>query len=477
MTRTVGSGLAIHWAGSTASETSLWQITRQDGVVLRLTSHDQDVTFGGNKYKASVGYQRTDLASGATLAVNSVDVQGILNDAVISDSDLAGGRYDYAEVRVSLVNWKDPDGDGETSIAKGFFGEAIFDEISGSFTTELRGLTQVYGQTIIEQFGRQCRFDIGDSRCTLPILPDVIEASTAYVVGDVVRVRKPLDDIVSLHAPGVVDDDDDSQYAAVGTTGSDAAAADANKVRNLAANFRFQPVGGPTQNPSNSFVSWPDADQHTIGLQPFTIEMWVNFDALDVATALSGPCLASKFTSTGNQRSWFLGVLESTSTAPGLSFFGYDGTTTLGSVSVPLAEFTPLTNQWYHIAVTRDEYYRLRIFVNGLQRATENFPFDIFDGTGLVRLGMFDNTAGGNRHIEGSIEDFRIVVGDAVYTEEFTPPGALASTLSDTLTITEDYNDTNYRVTTGGTTDALATVFHSSSGPDADTGTTTSTLR
>ncbi len=452
MTRTVGSGLQLHFDGSVARETTLWRVTRQDGVVLRLTSHDQDVVFGGNTYSASVGYQRTDLASGATLAVNSVDIQGILNAAAISDTDLAGGRYDYAEVRVSIVNWEDPDGDGEVSIAKGWFGEVVFDEVSGSFTTELRGLTQVFSQTIIEQFGRQCRYDIGNVRCTLPILPPVIQASTAYAVGDVVRVRKPVTDIAALHAPGAVDDDDDSQFAAVGTTGSDAAAADTDKLKNLAGNFRFQPVGGPTQNPSNSFVSWPDAAQHTIGLEPFTIEMWANFDALDLLASQTGPVLASKYTATGGQISWMLLVVEETDPIDGLRFIAYDGISALGSVAVPLAEFTPLINQWYHITVTRDEYYRLRIFVNGKQRAVGDFPFDIFGGTAPVRLGARDNSAGFNRHFEGSIEDFRVVIGDAVYTEEFTPPGALASTFSDILTLTEDYQDTNYRVTKAGTT-------------------------
>ncbi|NNE83751.1 MAG: DUF2163 domain-containing protein [Alphaproteobacteria bacterium] len=187
----------------------MWQITRQDGVVLRLTSHDQDFVFGGNTYQAAVGYQRSDLASGTTLAVNSVDIEGILNAAAINGTDLSGGRYDYAQVRVSLVNWKDPDGDGETAIAKGFFGEVVLDEVSGSFSTELRGLTQVYAQTIIEQFGRQCRHDVGDSRCTLPILPDAIQNNTAYAVGDVVRVRKPADDIAVLHAPGASQTDID----------------------------------------------------------------------------------------------------------------------------------------------------------------------------------------------------------------------------------------------------------------------------
>ena len=46
---------------------------------------------------------------------------------------------------------------------------------------------------------------------------------------------------------------------------------------------------------------------------------------------------------------------------------------------------------------------------------------------------MFDQSAGNNRHLEGSIEDFRLVVGEALYTANFTPPNApLASELPST---------------------------------------------
>jgi hypothetical protein len=270
-----------------------------------------------------------------------------------------------------------------------------------------------------------------------------------------------------------VDDDDDSQYAAVGTTGSDAAAADTNKLHHLAGNFRFQPVGGPTQNPSNSFVSWPDAAQHTIGLEPFTVEMWVNFDAIDVATAVSGPVLASKYTATGNQRSWFLGVIDSEAAIPGLRFTAYDGTSSIGSLAVPLTTFTPEINVWYHIAVSRDEKYKLRIFLDGEVLAAGDFPYDIFGGTALTRLGMFDSVAGGNRHFEGSIEDFRMTIGGHVYSDEFTPTGPLAATFADPLNLTEDYSDTHYRVSVAGTTAGALPIMPGTYEPTPDTGVTT----
>ena len=221
MTRTVPSGLQTHLDGATTSTATLWRITRQDGAVLRFTDHDQDISFGGNVYAAAVGYQRTDISGSATLSVDSLDVEGILNSAEISETDLRGGRYDYAQVRIALVNWKDPDGDGEVSLRTGWFGEIIYDENSQSFSTELRGLTQVFQQNIIEAYGRPCRYNVGDGRCnrdnTVPILADEIRASTAYALGDVVRVPA-----VGASVPPITVDYGDTHYVVTtaGTTGA-----------------------------------------------------------------------------------------------------------------------------------------------------------------------------------------------------------------------------------------------------------------
>ena len=60
---------------------------------------------------------------------------------------------------------------------------------------------------------------------------------------------------VALHTPGNVDDDDKSAFGAIGTTGSTAAAADTNKLNILTGDFRFTPINGPSENPSNSYIS------------------------------------------------------------------------------------------------------------------------------------------------------------------------------------------------------------------------------
>lgn len=470
--RTISAPLRTHLDGSATSLATLWTITRRDGRVLRFTDHDGDIVIGGVTYKSAVGYERTAIEGSADLSVGGMDAIGILDSARIDEADLRGGLFDYADVEIVLVDWSNPSG-GTAILQSGKMGEIIYSEREGRFSTELRDISQAYSQTIVESFTVNCRADLGDDRCTLPVLPDVIAHDTAYAIGDVVRVRKPVEDIVVIHAPGVTDEDDDSQYAAVGTVGSTAAAADTNKLKHLAGNFRFTPSGGPTENPSNSFVSWVDAAQYQIGYEPFTIEMWVNFDA--VFTGGVGPVLASQYSSTSSQRSWFIMVGEETSFAPGLSFVLYpDGGSTRYIASVSLLDFTPRPGDWYHIAVARDVNHRLRIFVDGEVKAAAAFEHSPFDTTAPLRLGTFDSTPGGNRHFEGSIEDFRIVVGAAIYTDDFTVPASgLASTVDDPLDLTEDYNDTNYRCTVAGTTHASLPFVFPNTVDVAETGATT----
>src|SRR5690606_28340960 len=55
--------------------------------------------------------------------------------------------------------------------------------------TELRGMTQALSQRIGELYAPECRADLGDHRCKVPIAPPVVERGTAYAVGDTVRVN------------------------------------------------------------------------------------------------------------------------------------------------------------------------------------------------------------------------------------------------------------------------------------------------
>ena len=184
--RLTSSALAAHLAGEVTTLATCWRIARTDGQVFRFTDHDRDLLVESETYLASSGYSRTAVASDADLAVDNLEVEGVFDSEELSDADLRAGRFDRAEGRVFLVNWADP-AQGTLRLRRGWFGEVSLGE-QGVFRTELRGLTQALAQRIGELYGPECRADLGDPRCQVPVEPPLVARGAAYAKGDVVRV-------------------------------------------------------------------------------------------------------------------------------------------------------------------------------------------------------------------------------------------------------------------------------------------------
>jgi uncharacterized phage protein (TIGR02218 family) len=185
--KSVSTALAQHLSGPVTTLATCWRITRKDGVEFFFTDHDRDIVFDGDTYRASSGYSRTAIANDASLGVDNLEVEGVFDNVAIAEEDLRAGLFDGAEVRIFLVNWADP-AQGSLRMRRGWFGEAVLTE-QGFFRTELRGMTQALQQRIGELYSPECRADLGDPRCKVPVAPPEIQRATAYNVGDIIRVR------------------------------------------------------------------------------------------------------------------------------------------------------------------------------------------------------------------------------------------------------------------------------------------------
>ena len=199
--KSISTELRDHLDGTVTSLTSIWRLTRRDGEEFYFTDHDVDIVFddgdGSATYKSNVGYDRTSLVSRIGLSVDSMDVEGLLNSEAISQAELRAGLFDYAEVRVSLVNWKDLT-QGELKLKRGRLGEVTISH-TGTFRAELRSLSQHLSQNIIETYSAECRADLGDSKCRVTIRPDVLPRSTAVEVGEFYRVATASGDFQSAY--------------------------------------------------------------------------------------------------------------------------------------------------------------------------------------------------------------------------------------------------------------------------------------
>jgi uncharacterized phage protein (TIGR02218 family) len=160
--KTVSAALAQHLAGEVTTLATCWQITRRDRVVLGFTDHFRDLDVDGVTYQAASGYTRTAIRGTADLAVDNLDVESVFSDDGITEEDLRAGKYDFAEVRMFLVNYEDL-GQGILKLRRGWLGEVTIRD--GMYVAELRGMTQRLQMTVGEVYAPDCAADLGDARC------------------------------------------------------------------------------------------------------------------------------------------------------------------------------------------------------------------------------------------------------------------------------------------------------------------------
>jgi hypothetical protein len=450
--------LDTHLQGEVTMLATCWRVTRVDGQAFHFTDHDVSLPVdladgkGLSTYKASSSYNRSAIRNDDTLAVDNLDLTGVLDSADIDETELRRGLFDFAEVDIFTVNWSDLS-QGVLRMRKGWLGEVTITP-SGLFTAELRGLTQAYSRSIGELYSPECRADLGDVRCGVPILPPVVLRSTAYAVGDFVRASPALEGVLTptllVHADE--DADDSSPNTATATLGAQAAVQTVEK-KFGAGSIEFSP-SGPV-DPTAAVVSYPDIAAYTIGTQQFTIEAQVRFKDLTQTLQI----FASQILNTGNQRAWRLNRNGSD-----IEFaFSLNGST----VTTMARAVTWAVDTWYHVAVTRDASSDIRLFVDGIQQgAVLNDGGSIFNSTAPVRLGAFRSAGFDDSPLHGFVDEFRFIVGTAAYTSGFTPPTAQFLSSSEILEglLCPDFEDRIYRCATAGTTGSVQPAYDSAVG-------------
>ena len=183
--KTVSPELAAHLAGAALTLATCWKVARRDGVLLGFTSHDRDLTFdlgdgdGALTYVAASGFTRSNISGMAGFAADNLDVEGVLDSAAITAADLRVGRYDFAEVKVFEVNYRNLS-QRALKLRRGQVGQVRAE--GAMFVAELRGLADRYAQEIGELYSPSCRADLGDAPCKVRLRPPVWQAATAYTL-------------------------------------------------------------------------------------------------------------------------------------------------------------------------------------------------------------------------------------------------------------------------------------------------------
>ncbi|MCB2081362.1 MAG: DUF2163 domain-containing protein [Hyphomicrobiales bacterium] len=176
--KSISTALNTHLEGEVTTLATCWKITRRDSTVLGFTDHDQNITFESQLYVASGGFTPSAIAGSTDLAVDNLDVEGVLEDSSITAEDLLAGVYDFAEIEIFMVNYTDLT-QGRLWLRRGWLGEVRVDR--QRFVAEVRGLTQALSRTIGELFSPSCRAKLGDGRCKVNLASHTVTGTLTSV--------------------------------------------------------------------------------------------------------------------------------------------------------------------------------------------------------------------------------------------------------------------------------------------------------
>lgn len=161
--RDIPEELAARIESGAATLCHAWLLRRADGVETGFTDHDRDLIVAGTPCRAASGWIAGAADSAVGLSAGSAAVAGSLDDAAITEEDVAAGLYDGAEVVLWRVDWARPDLRVRLSTAT----MARIRREGVNFVAELEGplagLERVIGRT----YGRTCDALLGDARCQL----------------------------------------------------------------------------------------------------------------------------------------------------------------------------------------------------------------------------------------------------------------------------------------------------------------------
>lgn len=180
----ISIALANHYAQGTTTLATCWKITRQDSQVFGFTSTDKNLSIDGITYEAATGFTPSAIVGNDNLAVDNMEVSGIIDSLTITEVDLFAGLWDFAEIEIFEVNYADLS-QGVRKLTKGTLGEVSIGR--NQFVAELRGMAQQLQQTVGSLYSPTCRAELfsttGQWRCGL-VEADLTETGAITAVTD-----------------------------------------------------------------------------------------------------------------------------------------------------------------------------------------------------------------------------------------------------------------------------------------------------
>jgi uncharacterized phage protein (TIGR02218 family) len=177
--------------GELTSVAMCWRIERLDGAGLGLTSHDEAVTSEGVDSLPSPGMMPASIKRQLGLEPHSGEVAGALSADTLSDNDLAVGRWDGAQVRLTAIDWRNSDADAAQLLA-GELGNVAINDVG--FTADLQGAAVKLDRSVCPATTAECRAAFGDKQCRVDLAGRTAVGSVVSAAGAELTLNSAFDE-------------------------------------------------------------------------------------------------------------------------------------------------------------------------------------------------------------------------------------------------------------------------------------------
>ena len=179
------------------------------------------------------------------------------------------------------------------------------------------------------------------------------------------------------------------------------------------ANKKFGTASGLFDG-SGDQLRLADSSDWYFGTGDLTIDFWIYFNTLPSGGGLVD--IADQWEDSVN--GWFLSLTNGFAGMTGWAIAeNYHGAAAFPYTSQ--GSFTTLANQWYHVALVRSGT-SFKIYVNGNSVTSGTTSAEMHDFASPLTIGGENLYSG--RDVDGYIDEFRILKGEAAWTSNFTPP-------------------------------------------------------
>jgi len=166
-------------------------LERNDGAGIALTSADRQFSCGGITYQSEPGITPAAITRSLGLQPHSAEVSGALNAQALTDSDLSLGRWDFARISITAVDWSTAD-EQPIQLLGGELGEV---SMSGdSFTAELNGAAAKLSAPVCPATSAECRAEFGDKKCRVDLAGRTLRLRVSSAADNLILTDQPLDE-------------------------------------------------------------------------------------------------------------------------------------------------------------------------------------------------------------------------------------------------------------------------------------------